>query len=774
MKTFHIHIRGLVQGVGFRPYVYRIAEQMNLPGWVSNTNDGVHIEFNATQKSALQFYHSIIQSPPVNAIIASHSINQVPLKVYSAFHISTDHSGDKPDMLLTPDFALCEECRKEIRDKNSRRYQYPFTTCLHCGPRYSIITKLPYDRPNTTMADFGLCNECAKEYNDVKDRRHYSQTNSCPGCPIRMSMYDATNRLLSNDSTVILKKLNKALAKGAVAAIKGTGGYLLLCDATNEISIQALRRRKHRPAKPFALLYSNIKTAKKDVYISTDEEAALKDKAGPIVLCKLQPVRQTGICTDAIAPGLDKIGLMLPSTPLLQLIANAFPSPLIATSANISGSPIIYKDEEAIELLNNIADYLISYERDITVPQDDSVLQIAGKGNKIILRRSRGLAPNYFPDPFEQTNDCILAMGGELKSAFALHDHQHLYVSQYLGRQENLASQTAFIHTNRHLLKLLKAKPSLILADEHPGYFVSQLGNDMALSENIPLQTIQHHRAHFGAVLAENNLLNIQDPVLGVIWDGAGYGDDKQVWGGEFFLYSSNNMQRIAQFDYFPQLLGDKMNREPRLSALSLLKFLPKQDLLRPHFSTEEWQYYLQLIDHPADLLTSSVGRLLDGIASLLGICHINTYEGEAAMRLEAAARNCTLEIGQYYPIPLKNNRLDFRLMLQDLLEDIEQNETIDFIAKKIFYSLAITIDRVSRYFNIDRIAFSGGVFQNALLTDMIIELLADKKQLYWHQQLSPNDECIGFGQLACYYTMLKNNVIAEDLENQYDDELNK
>ncbi|MGB3006617.1 MAG: carbamoyltransferase HypF [Chitinophagaceae bacterium] len=757
MNTYYIHIGGLVQGVGFRPHVFKIAEKTGINGWVSNSKNGVHIEFNATEIVARQFYEAIIESPPVNAVITSHNLKETAHKSFHSFIITTENVNTKTDLLLTPDFAICESCKTEVLNNNNRRYQYPFTTCLHCGPRYSIIQELPYERYNTTMCEMEMCSGCTTEYNDVYNRRHYSQTNSCPDCAIQMHLFDAAGKLHSNETNVILKKLNKELAAGSIAAVKGIGGYLLLCDAGNESAIQKLRKRKHRPAKPFALLYADIATAGADVYISAAEEAALKDKAAPIVLCQLKQTPQSGICTEAIAPGLDKIGLMLPCSPLLLLIANAFAKPLIATSANISGSPIIYKDEEAIELLAGIADYIISYERDIMLPQDDSVMQITSSGQKIILRRSRGLAPNYFPNPFENTSDCILAMGGELKSAFAIHDQQHLYISQFLGNQENLASQSAFNNTANHLLKLLQTKPSLILADSHPGYFVSEQGKEIAQQNNLQFVTIQHHKAHFAAVLAENDLLNTTEPVLGVIWDGTGYGDDKQIWGGEFFVFEKNKMQRVAQLDYFPQLLGDKMNREPRLSALSLLKFLPaKQHIIQAHFSETEWKYYRQLINHPAELLTSSMGRFLDGIASLIGICHINTYEGEAAMRLEAAARKCEQPVTSYYSIFLKNNRLDFSILLEELIVDICKNVNSSYMAKKIFYSLANAISIVSDYFCIDRIAFSGGVFQNAFLTDIVNELLSEKKQLFLHRQLSPNDECIGFGQLA-YYHFTKN-----------------
>lgn len=600
-----------------------------------------------------------------------------------------------------------------------------------------------------------MCGVCGDEYNNVYDRRHYSQTNSCSECGIPMHLYGAAGNVVSDQPEEILARCKQYLEEGLILAVKGIGGYLLLCDATNESAVQQLRSRKHRPARPFALLYASIENASKDVQISEYEEAALKDKAAPIVLCRLKEVQQNEICTSVIAPGLDKIGIMLPCAPLLQLLVNDFGKPLIATSANISGSPIIYNDEEALEKLSGIADYIITCDREIVVPQDDSVLQLTEKGEKIILRRSRGLAPNYFPNPFDATDECILATGGELKSAFAIQEQHQLYISQFLGNQESLASQEAFMHTSDHLFNLLQTKPSAILTDKHPGYFVSQRANELSLENNIPLFSVQHHEAHFGAVLAENNLLNTKEPVLGVIWDGAGYGDDQQVWGGEFFVFENGEINRTAHFDYFPQLLGDKMSREPRLSALSLLKQLPaKQSVLEPYFSVTEWQYYQQLIKQPATLLTSSVGRLLDAVACILGICSINTYEGEAAMKLEAVARSYRGEMTDYYPLPVKNNRVELLLLLQDMMHDKEAGMPVNQVAAKVFYSLALTVGRMSDHLGIDKIAFSGGVFQNALLTEMIDTLYAGKKNLYRHRQLSPNDECIGFGQLACFHML--------------------
>lgn len=755
MKTYHIHIKGLVQGVGFRPFVFRKASEAGLKGLVYNSKDGVHIEINAGEDEARSFYNSILQFPPGNAIITAHSISQSVHRQYDNFAITTGKANTQPDLLIPPDYALCNDCRNEITDKNNRRHLYPFTTCLHCGPRYSIIRQLPYERINTTMASLTMCSACNNEYEDVIGRRHFSQTNSCNNCAIQMHLYDCNRFELSNEPAEIFNHIQTALQTGSIVAVKGIGGYLLLCDACNENAIQHLRRRKQRSAKPFALLYENTSMAEKDVNINKEEKKLLESKVAPIVLCLVKKKPSAGIITDAIAPGLDKIGLMLPCSPLLQLISTAFGKPLVATSANLSGSPIIYKDNDALEKLPGMADIILSYDRELMVPEDDSVMQVNATGANIILRRSRGLSPNYSPMPFTNVNECMLAMGADLKSAFALQNRNALYVSQYLGNQESIESQQAYAHTFSHIMALLQVTPTLLLADKHPAYFATQFARELSMNYNLPLIEIQHHKAHFAAVLAENRLLDANIPVLGIIWDGTGLGDDNQVWGGECMIFENNDIQRVAHLDYFPQLLADKMSREPRLSALSLLTYVPgKLSILKQHFSAPEWTFYQQLISQPASLLCSSMGRLIDAVASITGTCQVNTYEGEAAMKLESLARNYTEPVTAPYPVTLEKNRLNFSMMLFEITEDINDGIAAGYIAKKFFYSLACAVGTVSEQTGIDSIAFSGGVFQNALLTDMIIAQYANKKQLYWHQQLSPNDECIGFGQLACYHIM--------------------
>ena len=750
MHTYHIHINGLVQGVGFRPYVCRLAREMDITGEVCNANDGVHIECNSTTKKVARFYNYIVSSPPANAIINHHSIEAIASKSFSGFAIKRSSNLSQPDLLLTPDIAICSSCREEIFNAGNKRFHYPFTTCLNCGPRYAIIKALPYDREHTTMSSLRMCNACNNEYHNIENIRHYSQTNSCKDCAIPIHLYSSSRDCISSDSKAILDIVTNKLNAGNIIAVKGIGGYLLLCDATSELSISTLRIRKHRPHKPLALLYTDIAMAEKDVALRSVEINALKEKTAPIVLCKTKQDAINGICKQAIAPGLHKIGLMLAYTPLLLMIATEFGKPLVATSGNISGSPILYKDEDALQNLFEVADYILSYERDIVAPQDDSVIQFTESGQKIILRRSRGLAPNYFPNPFQQCNETALAMGAELKSAFAMLDQKNLYISQFLGDQGTLESQTSFKDTLQHVTKLLQLTPKHVIVDKHPGYFVSQFGKRIADENDNLFTAIQHHKAHFGAVLAENNLLQTNEPVLGFIWDGTGYGDDEQIWGGEVFSFENDDMDRVAHLDYFPQLLGDKMSREPRLSALCLLKNFPKeQSVMQEYFSKQEWQFYQQLVQQPAPLLTSSMGRFLDGIAAIMSLRFYNTYEGEAAMQLEALASKCSYKSVAYYPVPLIKDRLDWSGLITELINDLHQKQNKAFIARKVFYSLSKVVEQVSNHFGVHALAFSGGVFQNALLVDMIKELLPEKK-LYFHKQLSPNDECIGFGQLAC------------------------
>ncbi|MBK8346995.1 MAG: carbamoyltransferase HypF [Saprospiraceae bacterium] len=771
METFHIHIKGMVQGVGFRPFVHQLAHQMNLSGYVSNTKNGVHIEINGDEKTAQTFYEKIILHPPKNALISGHSISKTDAKLYDVFRIIPDTSDDITDLFLTPDIAICENCKKELSDESGSRFRYPFTTCLHCGPRYSITNKLPYDRINTTMSYLHMCPACEKEYQNIKDRRYYSQTNSCPDCAVQMHLHHAKHTEMNINQGDIVNLITLAIKKGKIVAVKGTGGFLLMCDATNRDTIINLRTRKHRPAKPLAIMYPDIHMAKKDIFINNLEKSTLLSKSAPILLCRKKDLCETGLCHDTIAPGLDKIGVMMPSSPLSYLIAEECGLPLVTTSGNISGSPILYTDEDALTHLFDIADLILTYDREIIMPQDDSVMQITDTGQKIILRRSRGLAPGYFPDPFSDSSESLLAFGGELKGAFAIYQNGNINISQYLGDQQSYESQKAYARSLSQLTALLAIKPDVILIDSHPGYQSSAAGVEYSQAYKINKTIrIQHHKAHFGAVLAENGLQNINEPILGIIWDGTGYGDDHQIWGSEVFVYQNYEMSRVAHFKYFNHLMNDKMSREPRLSALSILEGLPDYNyLIKPNFNENEWKYYNKVLTGKSNIQTASMGRFLDGIACFLGIGSIQTYEGETVMKMESLARQFNPEKETYYDFEIVNGAILYNKFLEACIHDFVTSGNVSKICRKVFFSLAYLVGQLSDHFGIDRIAFSGGVFQNALLVDMIKKLMNGNKHLYFHVQLSPNDECIAFGQMACYDIQKqkdKNQALSEMLES--------
>lgn len=752
MQTWHIHISGLVQGVGFRPHVFRLALQQQIKGTVCNTTNGVHIYASAEEEALKTFYHTLIAEPPQHAVITHHHAEVIAPQQFREFHIVESEESVAPELLLTPDFALCNECRAELTDPNNRRYHYPFITCTHCGPRYSVITALPYDRCNTTMEPYEQCWQCKKEYHDPLNRRYYSQTNSCDDCGIPLHLYNQEGENICSDTECILVMVKDALVNGHIVAVKGIGGYLLLCDATNYFAVHTLRERKHRPSKPFAVLYPSLSMLEQDVLLTQKEKEELLGPVAPIVLCRLQEAPASGVCTEQVAPGLHRLGVMLPYAPLLELLAEAFGKPLVATSGNISGSPIIYQDDQALEFLGEVADFVLTHERLITTPQDDSVVQFTPQQQqRIVLRRSRGLAPGYYPVPFETGNTTLLAMGAELKGSFALQQRNHCYISQYLGDQGTYESQVSYKTTLSHLRQLLHADPDLVLVDKHPAYAVSELGRNLAAEEGLPLVEVQHHEAHVAAVLAENHLLETEQPVLGVAFDGTGYGTDGNSWGGEFFTWSHQRLQRYARLHYFPVLLGDKMAREPRFSAFSLLYYMDAaHPLLKEKFTQTEWNLYQnQIRMNQNRIQTSSVGRLLDGVASLLGLAEANSYEGEAAMKLEALALTCKQPPAKPYDFRLFKNVAYWQPVLEQVVADVLAGADSAGIAWNVHAALVRLVAKVAQYAGITQLAFSGGVFQNALLVDLLMEQLHQRHQLYFHQQLSPNDECISFGQLA-------------------------
>jgi hydrogenase maturation protein HypF len=771
LNTYHIHINGIVQGVGFRPFVYQLAKKWGLPGYVKNGNDGVHLFFNAPADIAPLFFNTLICEAPGQSRIVSARMRIASFQPFTVFSILTEADSHQKQVLIAPDKAICPNCKRELHDINNRRFRYPFITCTHCGPRYSILSGLPYERHNTAVQPFIQCLPCEQEYNHISDRRFFSQTNSCTQCGPRLSIWDREGSGLPQDSEAVLSSVKHYLQLGKIVAVKGIGGYLLLCDAQNAFAIQLLRERKHRSRKPFALLYPDISSVCKDFLIDEKEITLLEGPEAPIVL--LQPKgRSSGQpLRELIAPGLMRLGVMLPYNPLLDLIISDLGRPLIATSANISGSPIIYKDKEALTHLFSMADYIITHDREIIVPQDDSVVQVAsGSGTQILLRRSRGYAPSflsYQPNKKEP----VLATGAFLKSSFAATTKDTLFISQFLGSGESYESQQMYKETLENWQSLYQVTPAIIIADCHPGYFSHQYALELSEKYLCEVQFVQHHEAHFAAVLAENGLLAGQRPVnqspagqaiLGVIWDGTGLGTDGNIWGGEFFVYENKEIQRYAHFDYFPVIAGDKLAREPRMSALCLTHAIrPAYEEISRQFTDIEWNNYQSLLN-TTKLFSSSAGRIFDAVASLLDICDIQTYEGEAALRLQVLAETYTREHGlnmdwsyfmdgSCFKEETNNPCISTACLMQGIAADIRAGRAGNYIATKFHYSLACLIGMVAKQSGCTAMCFSGGVFQNALLIDWIKKLYGQTHALFFHIHLSPNDENISFGQLAYY-----------------------
>ncbi len=753
MKTFHIHIQGIVQGVGFRPFVYQYFVSQNIKGWVNNTADGVHIHVN-TSDNIKRILADLLNNKPNLAVISASKITEIDYIDYVSFEIIQSDSKAKPQLLLTPDFAICKDCNRELYDKTNPRYQYAFITCTNCGPRYSISKQLPYDRETTTMDSFKMCSTCKKEYEDPLNRRYYSQTNSCEKCKIELSLYKKTS-LIQND----FKNLNFIVGqwnKGKIIAIKGIGGYLLTCDATNSKVIKRLRFLKNRPSKPFALMYHDIYELAEDVEMNIAEKLELESVAAPIVILatKKKEDRFTPIASAVIAPNLSSIGVMLPYTPLFKLLLNKFKKPIVATSGNLSAASIIYEDN--IEELAKVSDFILSNDREIVIPQDDSVVLFSSiKKQRIIIRRSRGLAPSYMNPSLVLSNKSVLALGASLKSTFTLLNNKNIHCSQYLGNTNSFEAEENYKNTLNNFKNLFKPELEVLLIDKHPNYFTSIFGKEIAKKQHISYKEIQHHKAHFYAVLGENNLIHSKEKVMGVIWDGTGLGDDAAIWGGEFFTYQNGKINRVFHLDEFPFILGDKMPKEPRIAAFVMAGSIENYNsLLKEKFTTIEWNIYKKLLKS-TQLKSTSMGRLFDAVASIVLGIDKQTYEGEAAMQLENAAyryfrvNNFTLYYSYLQKEIVPTNFIEF--ILNNILIDLEKGFEKDFIAAKFHITLAHYIKLVAKKHNSKKIAFSGGVFQNQWLVELILAFMNDSYELYFHKDLSPNDENISFGQLMHY-----------------------
>ncbi|MEO1012551.1 MAG: carbamoyltransferase HypF [Bacteroidota bacterium] len=749
LKTYKIQLRGQVQGVGFRPFVFNLAQKHQLNGIVSNNAKGVLIYVNGTTAALMNFMEDILEAAPDAAIIQGHSMDEIQPMEFNNFSIVPAQKTAKVAIPLTADFAICNSCKKEIQDPNNRRYRYAFTTCTQCGPRYAITQKFPFERAHTTMCQFTMCGSCVTEYENPRDPRFHSQTNSCEDCGIKLQLgTNSGESVLIENEKAILATVARFLKEGAIVAVKNTSGYLLCVDATNNEAVGQLRQKKQRPTKPFALLYPTLEKIHEDFEVSTHEKKALESRICPIVLLDSKQGAKKNLA-KAIAPGLDRYGVMLPSSALLTLLSAEIKIPLVATSGNIHGSPILSSENEAREKLRTVADYFLNHNLEIIFPQDDSVCQFADK-QRILLRRSRGLAPNlmgYTP----KTREKVLAMGAHLKSTLAFTPNGHTYVSPYFGNLDSYEVLQRYTDTLQRYTQLFEELPEVVLVDKHPTYQSTILGKELAVNWKVPVVGVQHHKAHFASILAEHDVFETKAAVLGVIWDGAGLGDDGNIWGGEFLVYQNRRMERKAHFEYFDSLAGDKMAKEPRLSFFSLVE---SESLVKDKFSKTELKIY-QKLKQNSKLKTSSVGRLFDAVASLLDVLDVSTYEGEAALLLENLAWQYQ---GEYMDLleGLSLENIPSKTIMERLIILEHQGEPKTKLAASFIYTLARVVVKMAKAFEVFTVACSGGVFQNRFLIQTLLGISKeDGITLLFHKEMSSNDENIALGQLA-YYQNIK------------------
>jgi hydrogenase maturation protein HypF len=747
-KRLKINIQGAVQGVGFRPFIYRIATELNLMGWVNNTASGVTIEVEGNASILDSFIQRIETEKPSAAYIQSLETQELNLTNYQSFEIRSSVDGDKNTIVL-PDLSTCSDCLKELFDPQNRRYHYPFINCTHCGPRYSIIEALPYDRPNTTMKAFQLCESCKNEYYNPLDRRFHAQPNACPICGPHLELWDSEGNVLATHEEA-LNLTVEAIKNGKILAIKGLGGFHLMVDGNNEMAVKLLRQRKHRPDKPFALMYPSLERIEQDCFISSQEKDLLSSSQSPIIL--LKKYNNTKLAAS-VAPNNPYWGIMLPYTPLHHLLLNALSIPLVATSGNLSDEPICINEHEALKRLKGVADLFLVHNRPIVRPIDDSIARVIN--NQVtLIRRGRGYAPFPITIKNDPSSFSILAVGGQLKNTVAILCKENIFISQHIGDLGAEKAGEAFTEVMDSLSNLYEFKPDIIACDKHPNYYSTQYAN----SQSIKVFSVQHHYAHILAAIADNQL---NPPVLGVAWDGTGYGDDGTIWGGEFIQVNHNNYQRVAYFDPFPLVGGNAAIKEPRRVALGLiykidptLKILPKSVLSA--FTSQELTLLKTSLNRALNApLTSSVGRLFDGVSALLGCYQKVSFEGQAAMGLEYALRE--IDCYDYYSFTISDQGVIYwQTMIKEILQDIKQGISISLISAKFHNTLVEMIVKIAQQINLKQIVLTGGCFQNAYLTQKsLLRLQKEEFTPYVHRQLPPNDGAIAVGQIIAVLRML-------------------
>ena len=771
-----IVVKGVVQGVGFRPYIYRLAHEHGLGGWVLNSGDGVVIDVEG--EAVDRFAADIVAKAPPLARVEEVQMTMLPPVGYTEFVIQTSAESAEVEALVPPDIAICPDCRRELFDPGDRRYRYPFINCTNCGPRFTITQGIPYDRPKTTMRVFRMCPQCDTEYHNPLDRRFHAQPNACPECGPSVWLIYKPNVVFASSHAAI-EEARRLLREGAIVAIKGLGGFHLACDARSDQAVALLRQRKGREEKPFALMATDLQAVEACCFVSEEERKLLESPAHPIVLLRRRPDAPV---SPLVAPGNRYLGMMLPYTPLHHLLlarergqrgeGAALDEPcsiLVMTSGNYSEEPIAIDNQEALERLGPLADAFLLHNRDIYMRCDDSVTRVV-EGQEMLIRRARGYVPSaiHLPRPLP----AVLAVGAELKNTFCLAKGKRAYVSQHIGDLQNLETLKAFEEAIEHFKLVLRIEPEIVAHDLHPDYLSTQYalalarpqeeGIDAARhtdSQSRPsaIYAVQHHHAHIASCMADNGL---EGPVIGVAFDGTGYGTDGTLWGGEFLVCSYADFERWAHLACLPLPGGEAGIRKPYRMALSYLYrafgCLDQASSFFPSLTGRELEVIGKQVQGALNSpLTSSCGRLFDAVSTLLGIRPVATFEGQAAMELEMAAAE---GVEDSYPWSLLADRwpavIDPVPIVRAVVEDIRKGEEREIIAARFHNSLVDMIVAVCALIGeqtgLQRVCLSGGVFQNTYLLRRVLPRLRSRGlQPFCHRQVPANDGGIALGQAA-------------------------
>ncbi len=751
MTRVRIEIEGAVQGVGFRPFVYRLARDLGLRGWVVNDPRGVTIEVQGGADDLDRFAARLRADAPGAAVVEKLTSASIPTTDESGFEIRTSDRGGQPTAQMLPDLATCDACLSEILDPEDRRHRYPFTNCTHCGPRLSIIHGLPYDRSRTTMHRFTMCPVCQAEYDDPADRRFHAQPNACADCGPRLELRNADGRPESQRHDPLIATAD-AIQAGEIVAVKGLGGFHLMVDARNGAAIDRLRIRKTRRDKPLALMARGLEQARQLCDVDDPAATLLLSAASPIVLL---PRRAEAPAHDNVAPGSPTLGVMLPNTPLHHLLMRELEFPVVATSGNLSDEPICIDEDDAAIRLRGIADHFLVHDRPIARQVDDSIVRLFA-GTTTLLRRARGHAPR--PVVVDRKLPAILAVGAHLKNAVAVSVGRRVYVSQHIGDMETPESVRAFERIVRDFVSMYAMQPQALAHDLHPGYVTTRWAEEPTIAElaGLPRIEVQHHHAHLASCLADNNR---EGTALGVVWDGTGHGTDGTVWGGEFLVGDAGDYRRFAHLRQFSLPGGEAAIREPRRSAAALLweldgeAGLERGDLacLQSFSETERGVLSKMLRQRVNAPRTSSVGRLFDGVAALLDLHQHTSFEGQAAMALELAADTT---IREAYTVEMDDGApgttvVDWRTMLRAILDDLRRGVPGGTIAARFHNALVDVSVGIARRSGETTVALSGGCFQNSLLVERTGRALSEAGfEVLVHREVPPNDGGIALGQI--------------------------